>query len=62
MINDKFKVKQKRYLNLENTLELLANLIWCKGKLKEYLKIDWLYNHLKGVFKRFHRLQKKQGI
>ena len=30
MVDNKFEIKQKGYLNLENTLKLLANLIWYK--------------------------------
>ena len=40
MVDNKFEVKWKRYLNLKNTLKLLINLIWYKRKLKEYLKVD----------------------
>ena len=34
MVNDKFEVKWKKYLNLKNILKLLANLIQYKKNLK----------------------------
>ena len=56
VVGGRFEVKQKGYLNLKNILKLLANLIQCKKKLKEYLEVNQLRNHLKRIFREFHQL------